>query len=75
MTNNVQTFNLKDFQIEIDLSIHNKLSSSFSQGDFRLYLLRDNPMKSSGEYAHGLDNIFDGLQVHIREGVVRNPNK
>ena len=32
-------------------------------------------MKSSGEYAHGLDNIYDGLQIHIRQGVVRNADK
>jgi hypothetical protein len=44
-------------------------------GDFRLFLLRDNPMKSSGEYAHGLDEIYDGFQVHIREGAVRNKKK
>jgi hypothetical protein len=54
------TFNLVDFEIQVDLSIHNKDSSSFAKGDFRFYLLRDNPMKSSLEFATGLE-FYDGL--------------
>lgn len=62
---NKDTFNLDSFQIEVDMSIHNKDHSSLSRGDFHLYLLRDNPMKSASEYAAGLDGLFDGLHVHI----------
>ena len=66
------TFNLQNFELEIDLSIHNKLSSTFSLGDFRFYLLRDNPMKSAFEFSQGLDDLYDGLQVHIKENSLRN---
>jgi len=69
------TFNLEDFNIELDVSIHNKQSSSFPQGHLRIYLLRDNPMKSSNDFAHGLDNMYDGFQLHIFEGSKRNTNK
>jgi hypothetical protein len=46
-----------------------------SRGDFHLYLLRDNPMKSASEYASGLDGMFDGLHIHIKENVARNEGK
>lgn len=46
-----------------------------SRGDFHLYLLRDNPMKSAVEYATGLDGMFDGLHIHIKENVARNDDK
>ena len=46
-----------------------------AKGDFRLFLLRDNPMKSVGEFAHGLDNDFDGIEIHLTEGVTRNSDK
>jgi len=55
------TLNLHEFNIELDVSIHNSKGSSFPRGDFRLYLLRDNPMKSSSEYAYGLNDAFDGF--------------
>jgi hypothetical protein len=29
-------------------------------------------MKSASEYAYGLDGMFDGLHIHIKENVVRN---
>lgn len=32
-------------------------------------------MKSSGEYAHGLNGQFDGFQLHIQEGALRNKNQ
>jgi len=32
-------------------------------------------MKSYWEFSGGLDGNFDGLQIHIEEGAVRNPNK
>lgn len=55
------TFNLEDFYLEVDLSIHNKMSSSFPKGDMRVYILRDNPMKNPQEFAMGLDDQFDGF--------------
>lgn len=55
------TLNLHEFNMEIDLSIHNSKRSSFPRGELRLYLLRDNPMKSANEYAWGLNNAFDGF--------------
>ena len=66
------TFNLQNFELEIDLSIHNKLSSTFSLGDFRFYLLRDNPLQSAFEFSQGLDDLYDGLQIHIKENSLRN---
>ena len=54
------------------MSIHNKDASSFAKGDFRFYLLRDNPMKSSQEFASGLET-YDGMQIHIKENSLRNP--
>lgn len=54
------------------MSIHNKDASSFAKGDFRFYLLRDNPMKSAMEYASGLE-FYDGMQIHIKENSLRNP--
>ena len=42
------------------MSIHNKDASSFAKGDFRFYLLRDNPMKSAMEFASGLE-FYDGM--------------
>merc|ERR1719329_1255602 len=66
------TFQLSDFCFEIDLSIHNKQSSSFTQGDFRIFFLRDNPMQGANEFARGLDGLYDGFQLHIKEGQKRN---
>lgn len=66
------TFALAEFCFEIDISIHNKQSSSFANGEFRIYLLRDNPMKSSLEFANGLDDMYDGFEIVIREGAYRN---
>lgn len=59
----------------MDVSIHNSKKSTFPRGDFRFYLLRDNPMKSAGEFAHGLNDAFDGFQLHIQEGAARNKNQ
>lgn len=61
--------------MEIDISLHNKMKSSFSKADFRLYILRDNPMKSSFEYGTGLANVFDGVLIHIAANAIRNSNK
>ena len=69
------TMNLPDFEMEIDLSIHNKQETSFSLGNFKLFVLRDNPMKSAFEYAHGLDGLYDGLVIEIAENKLRNTNK
>ncbi len=51
--------------MEIDVSIHNKQTSSFARGEFRVYILRENPMKSSIDFASGLDEMFDGFQLFI----------
>ena len=66
------TFNLAEFCFQIDISVHNQQSSSFANGEFRIYLLRDNPMKSSTEFANGLDGMYDGIEIAIREGRHRN---
>jgi hypothetical protein len=60
--------------MEVDLSIHNKQETTFAPAHFRMFILRDNPMKSAYEYAHGLDNLYDGLQIHIKENALRNSN-
>jgi|TARA_B110000285_G_scaffold194098_1_gene223518 hypothetical protein len=46
-----------------------------ARGDFRLFILRDNPMKSVNEFGHGLDGDYDGVQIHLREGAERNTDK
>lgn len=69
------TFNLEEFEVELDISIHNKISSSFARGDFRLFLLRDNPMMKPRDFGHGLDDQFNGVQIHIKEGSEPNPDK
>lgn len=46
-----------------------------ARGDFRLFILRDNPVRTSSEYSHGLDGDYDGIQIHLREGITRNPDK
>jgi len=66
------TFNLPEFEIQVDLSMHNPDASSFARGEFRLFLLRDNPMKSSQEFASGLDGAFDGIEIVIKENSIRN---
>lgn len=71
----LQTFNLAEFEIQVDLSMHNTLKSTFGDGSFRLYLLRDNPMKSAFEYGMGLNDMFDGAMIHISENAIRNSNK
>lgn len=58
--------------MEIDISIHNKQKSSFARGEFRVYILRENPMKSTNDFASGLDDMFDGFQLIIQEGTHRN---
>ena len=70
-----QTFSLENFKFEVDLSISNKQRSSMARGDFRLFILRDNPMKSASEFGHGLDGDYDGVQIHLREGAERNTDK
>jgi len=69
------TFSLENFKFEVDLSISNKQRSSMARGDFRLFILRDNPMKSASEFGHGLDGDYDGVQIHLREGAERNTDK
>lgn len=69
------TFNLEDFRFEVDLSVSNKQRTTMAKGDFRLFILRDNPMRSVGEFAHGLDGEFDGIELHLREGYERNPDR
>ena len=69
------TFSLENFRFEVDISIHNNLRSSMARGDFRIFILRDNPMKSAAEFAHGLDGDYDGIEIHIKEGAERNTDK
>ena len=40
-----------------------------------LYILRDNPMMNAQEFATGLDGMFDGIRIHIEQGVNKNENK
>ena len=40
-----------------------------------MFLLRDNPMKSANEYAYGLNHAYDGFEIHIQEGALRNKNQ
>jgi len=47
--------------MEMDVSIHNKQKSSFARGEMRIYILRENPMRSSSDFATGLDEMFDGF--------------
>ena len=58
--------------MEIDVSIHNKQKSLFTLGEFRVYILRENPMKSSSNFASGLDEMFYVFQLIIQEGIYRN---
>ena len=46
-----------------------------ARGDMYLYILRDNPMKNAYDYATGLDSMFDGIRVHIQQGVNKNKDK
>ena len=46
-----------------------------ARGDMYFYILRDNPMKNAYDYATGLDGIFDGVRVHIQQGVNKNKDK
>lgn len=69
------TFSLENFRYEVDISIHNKQRSTMARGDFRLFILRDNPMKSAAEFAHGLDGDYDGIEIHLKEGSERNTDK
>lgn len=70
-----QTFSLENFKFEVDISVSNKQRSSMARGDFRLFILRDNPVRTSSEFSHGLDGDYDGIQLHLREGIMRNPDK
>ena len=65
-------FTLRDFQLDVDLSIHNKKQSSFAKGTFNIFLLRDNPMKGPSEFATKLDGQFDGIVISIDESSVKN---
>jgi hypothetical protein len=69
------TFSLENFKFEVDISISNKQRSSMAKGDFRLFILRDNPMRSVNEFAHGLDEQYDGVEIHLKEGAERNKDK
>jgi NADH-quinone oxidoreductase subunit D len=59
------------------LSFHrgHKQRTSMARGDFRLFILRDNPVKTASEFGHGLDGNYDGVQIHLREGAERNSDK
>lgn len=46
-----------------------------ARGDMYIYMLRDNPMMNAYDFATGLDGIFDGVRVHIEQGVNKNPSK
>lgn len=51
------------------------MKSSLTSGIFRMWLLRDNPMKSAFEYAYnGLNDVYDGVQILVEEGKANNPN-
>ena len=66
---------MHSFSLEIDLSIHNKRSSSLAHGATHIYLLRDNPMQTAQTFADGLDGMFDGVRVSILEGAEKNPDR
>jgi hypothetical protein len=46
-----------------------------ARGDTYIYILRDNPMKNAYDYATGLDGMFDGVRVHVSQGITKNNDK
>lgn len=71
----LQAFTLTDFGIEIDMKIANSAGSSLARGQVNIYVLRDNPMKMTQDYATGLDDQFDGIRVTISEGLIKTSGK
>lgn len=53
--------------MDIDFSLGNDQDSKLATGNFFIYLLRDNPSKSTAEFARGMNYLFDGLAIEIKE--------
>ena len=56
--------------MEIDLSLGNNKGSKLATGSLFIYFLRDSPPRSTHEFGHGLNSIFDGFSLEIRENSV-----
>lgn len=51
------------------------MKSSFVMSDFRLFILRDNPMKSAFEFGQGLSDTYDGMMIHIAANKLKNTDR
>lgn len=66
--------NLKNWEMELDLTIANDKHSTNAYGSLQLFLLRDNPQRSASEFAKGLSFLFSGFMIGIKENI-NVPNK
>lgn len=62
---------MKNWEIEVDLSIGNSKNAEFARGAFYIYFLKDHPKKSIYEFGKGLNNLFHGIMIEIKENVSR----
>jgi hypothetical protein len=53
--------------MELDLSIGNVQNTDLSHGAFYIYFLKDHPQRSSYEFGKGLNNMFHGIMIEIKE--------
>lgn len=53
--------------MEVDLSIGNAQKSDLGRGTFYLYFLRDNPQRHANDFAKGLNGMFHGMAIEIKE--------
>jgi hypothetical protein len=64
---NKDTLKLKSWEMFIDLSIDSTKKNSMSKGGLNIYFLRESPKRSGSEFAKGLNSLFSGLRIEIRE--------
>lgn len=57
--------------MELDLSIGNAENTDSGRGALYIYFLKDHPQRSAYEFGRGLNNMFHGIMIEIKENVHR----
>jgi hypothetical protein len=53
--------------MEMDFSLGNDKDSKLATGSYYIYFLRENESRSVHELGRGLNNLFNGFAIEIKE--------
>ena len=58
---------MTNWEMMLNFSLTNTKRSQLAKGSFYFYFLRDNPQKMPSEFARGLNQLFSGLMLEMKE--------